>query len=105
MAMEKKLTGSAIATAAAALLLTAYSSALYSEDAPEAVVKCRGINSCKGTAACATANSSCVGVHACGAEVCAGVKISCAGQNSCKGQGWIKTSKSECEARGGEIIG
>ena len=49
-------------------------------------VKCSGINSCKGTSACATATSA------------------CQGQNSCKGQGWIKATKQLCEAKGGKIL-
>lgn len=56
------------------------------EGAKVAEVKCSGVNSCKGTGACAGAT------HA------------CAGQNSCKGQGWIKTSKADCESKGGKIL-
>jgi uncharacterized membrane protein len=50
-------------------------------------VKCAGVNSCKGTSACKTAQSS------------------CKGRNSCKGFGWIQTSTaSECQAKGGKVI-
>ena len=49
-------------------------------------VKCSGINTCKGTAACVTAT------HA------------CSGQNACKGQGWIKVTKADCEAKGGKVV-
>ncbi len=53
----------------------------------EGTVKCSGINSCKGTSECATANSSCKGL------------------NSCKGQGWseVKTPE-ECTAKGGKVM-
>jgi hypothetical protein len=50
-------------------------------------VKCRGINSCKGTSACKTAASS------------------CKGQNSCKGLGWSKVAtRDECTSRGGTVF-
>lgn len=89
-----KVTGFSMATAAATLLLAGCStgggdSASMAKDsgANMADVKCSGINSCKGTSACATASSS------------------CKGQNSCKGKGWIKASKSECSAKGGKVVG
>ncbi len=87
-----KLTGLSLATAAATLLLAGCSNSYKAADtakpaAKMADVKCSGINSCKGTSACATASSA------------------CAGQNGCKGKGWIKTSKSNCSAKGGKIIG
>jgi outer membrane biogenesis lipoprotein LolB len=92
----KKLSGVALVSAAATLLLAgcggdSTKTAAKAESAPAetakvAEVKCSGINSCKGTGACASAT------HA------------CAGQNSCKGQGWVKASKADCEAKGGKII-
>jgi hypothetical protein len=49
-------------------------------------VHCSGINSCKGTSACKTANNSCKGM------------------NSCKGQGWLpEKSAAACEAKGGKV--
>lgn len=92
----KKMSGVALASAAATLLLagcggdsskTAAKVESATTDAPKvAEVKCSGINSCKGTGACASAT------HA------------CAGQNSCKGQGWIKASKADCDAKGGKVV-
>jgi len=92
----KKLSGIALASAAATLLLAgcggktentnAQKTAAPETAAKVANVKCSGINSCKGKSACATANNA------------------CAGQNSCKGKGWIKTSKEECDAKGGKVI-
>jgi len=49
-------------------------------------VTCAGINSCKGTGSCHGAG------HA------------CAGKNGCKGQGNTKTTKAECDAKGGKIV-
>lgn len=47
--------------------------------------ECHGINSCKGTGACHGAGNS------------------CAGKNACKGQGWVKSTKADCEAKGGKF--
>jgi uncharacterized membrane protein len=69
----------AIALAAAAALLFNVA-AVPMAHAADAKVKCEGVNSCKGTSACATAKSS------------------CQGQNSCKGQGFLQLTKSECDA-------
>ena len=81
MITAKKISGVALAAAAA----TMFAFAPMSATAGEKSVKCSGINSCKGTSACATATTS------------------CAGQNSCKGQGWIKATKAECDEKGGTV--
>ena len=52
--------------------------------APSAKVKCHGVNSCKGTGACAGAGHS------------------CAGKNACKGQGFTETTPEDCAAKGGK---
>ena len=81
MMNAKKLTGLALATAAAGLFATAGITAAYAgKHEGEAKVKCEGVNSCKGTSACGTASSA------------------CKGQNSCKGKGWMYMSKAECDA-------
>lgn len=72
-----KASGAAIATAAAMLFGTF---AVTTANAEDAKIKCEGVNSCKGTSACATA------------------KNSCQGQNSCKGQGYVLLSKADCDA-------
>ena len=83
-----KVSGVAVAVAAAALILSGCGSSYESsESTAEAMVKCSGINSCKGTSACKTATNA------------------CKGQNSCKGQGWIKASKDECTSKGGTVLG
>ena len=90
----KKLSGIALASAAATLLLSGCggnstdttSKKAAASDTKIAEIKCSGINSCKGKGACASAT------HA------------CAGQNSCKGKGWVKASKADCDAKGGTVI-
>jgi len=47
--------------------------------------ECHGMNACKATGACR------------------GVANTCAGKNACKGQGWSKTTKAECDAKGGKF--
>ena len=87
MNQAKKLSGVALATATATLMLTGMTaSSIANADPKVAQVKCSGINSCKGKSACATATTA------------------CAGANSCKGKGWIKTSAKNCKAKGGKII-
>jgi hypothetical protein len=54
--------------------------AVTAAHAEDAKTKCVGVNSCKGTSACATA------------------KNSCQGQNSCKGTGFLLLSKADCDA-------
>jgi hypothetical protein len=77
MKQGSKISGAAIATAAALLFGTVTTTVSAAEDAK---VKCEGVNGCKGKSACATATNS------------------CAGQNSCKGHGYLMLSKDECDA-------
>jgi len=78
--------GLALATTAAALFSMG-TVATTVHAAEDAVVKCSGINSCKGTSECKTAKSE------------------CKGQNSCKGQGWTATkSAAECTSAGGKVL-
>ena len=81
MSTAKRVSGLALATAAAGLFAIAPMGATAGEDK----VQCMGVNGCKGQSACKTANSSCKGL------------------NSCKGQGFLELTKAECEAQGGEI--
>jgi uncharacterized membrane protein len=69
--------GSAIAAAAAALLMTgAVSAPAFAAD--EAKGHCVGGNACKGKGACKTAGNA------------------CAGQNACKGKGMAEMTAEEC---------
>ena len=78
----KKLTGIALATAAAGLFATAgISTAIAAKH--EGMVHCTGINACKGKSDCATASSA------------------CKGQNACKGKGWTAMSAKDCKEKGG----
>lgn len=86
MTSIRKITGTTLATAAAALLMSGALS-LNSTPASAAAVHCAGINSCKGQSACKSASNSCKGL------------------NACKGQGWIEQSSAEaCTAAGGKVI-
>ena len=80
MTSVKKVTGLAIATAAAGLFAVAapLSTAVAGES-----VHCMGVNACKGHSSCKTASSA------------------CKGQNSCKGQGFVAVSAEACEQLGG----
>jgi hypothetical protein len=82
MITAKKLTGLAMATAAAGLFLA---TPLAMADKAAGKVQCVGVNACKGKSACGTAE------HA------------CKGQNACKGKGWLEMSKEECEKKGGTV--
>ena len=72
----KKLTGFALATAAAGLFAV---TAAGPVGAQEAKVKCEGVNACKGQ------------------SECKGGKNSCKGLNNCKGQGFTEMSKADCD--------
>ena len=82
MNTAKKVSGVALAAAAAAMFAVAPMSGAV---AGEKAGKCFNVNSCKGAGACATATTS------------------CAGQNSCAGKGWVKKTKVECEEAGGKF--
>jgi hypothetical protein len=80
MMTAKKLTGLALATAAAGLFATAGMAPVMADEKAEAKMHCDGVNSCKGQTACQTASNA------------------CKGQNSCKGKGWMYMTKAECDA-------
>ena len=74
----KKLTGIALATAAAGMFsMMAVSTTAFAGD--EAKIHCDGVNGCKGTSDCKTD------------------KNACKGQNGCKGTGFKELSKADCE--------
>ncbi|MCP5264746.1 MAG: hypothetical protein H6934_01445 [Burkholderiaceae bacterium] len=85
--MSQIKTGIAIASAAAAMFsLGATATVAQAADAP--MVKCAGVNSCKGHSECKTA------------------KNECKGMNACKGQGWVKkASAKECTDAKGKVVG
>jgi hypothetical protein len=88
---SKNTAGMAIATAVIALFAAGCSSA---DDAGTGTaaqaqsVKCVGINSCRGTSECMSADG----------------KSQCQGQNACKGQGFVTVpSERECREKGGVL--
>lgn len=85
MVAVKKLSGVALAAAAASLLLSGTVTAGEAAAAKptDATIKCAGINSCKGKTACSSATNE------------------CKGKNSCKGKGFLKVSKEDCVTKKG----
>ncbi len=79
----KKITGIALATAAAGLFATAAIPAFAAKH--EGMVHCLGTNACKGKSECATATNA------------------CKGQNACKGKGMNAMSAKDCAAKKGKV--
>lgn len=77
----------ALIAASVAGLFAGGGSVAFAQEAKEGEkIMCSGINSCKGSGACAGAG------HA------------CAGKNGCKGHGLTKTTKEDCKAKGGKEV-
>lgn len=83
---------SADADASANATADADASADASASADEQV-KCFGINECSGQSVCAVNKPD------------LGIEHACAGENECKGKGWIKATRSDCDGKGGEVLG
>jgi hypothetical protein len=82
-------TGALLAAGAAALVLSgcsSYGESDHMSSASAASVHCMGVNSCKGTSECKTAENACKGM------------------NSCKGHGFLSMSEAECKAKGGTVM-
>lgn len=84
MTKMNKLTGIALATAAAAMFAGAPA---HAGDSDGSTVKCMGVNACKGKSSCKVAGST------------------CKGHNECKGQGFVAVSKDVCDQLGGKVGG
>lgn len=80
----KKITGVALATAAAGLFAATGLSPAYAAK-EEGKVHCLGVNACKGKSDCATATNA------------------CKGQNTCQGKGMLILSEKECKEKGGRV--
>jgi hypothetical protein len=86
MSELSRLTGAAIAAAAASLFIAGCASygggtqaaATQTADAGSVKVKCYGANACKGKAECKTAVNE------------------CKGQNACKGKGFVMLTEQAC---------
>ncbi len=87
MRTVKKISGAAIATVAAGMILSGGQAMASEHEAAVAKVHCYGVNACKGETSCKTAGNA------------------CKGQNSCKGTGWLPMSQAECDAKGGTVEG
>lgn len=75
-----------IASAAAVIAMASASFAVTATAVDtEQPMHCYGINSCKGTSACATATNE------------------CKGRNSCKGVGFVEKTSAECLKAGGSL--
>jgi len=83
---SKKLSGLALATAAAGLFATAVIPAAHADE-HDSKIRCEGVNACMGKSACKTSTDS-----------CGGPVNNCKGLNSCKGRGWLEMTKAECDA-------
>ena len=79
--------GALLAAAAAALALAGHASAGTASVSADDNVKCMGINSCKGSGECKTAENA------------------CKGQNTCKGHGFVTSKAGACLEKKGKIIG
>ena len=78
--------GALIAATVAALAMSGSAFAATTTLSADDAVHCAGINSCKGTSDCATAENA------------------CKGQNTCKGHGFVATKAGACFAKKGKII-
>ncbi len=77
MTSTTRLTGAAIAAAAAGLFAMGHAAPVLADE--QGKIHCEGVNACKGQSDCASA------------------KNSCQGQNACKGQGFKEMTPEECK--------
>lgn len=82
MKTANRLTGIALATAAAALFAGTPVAATAGDSAQG---HCMGVNACKGKSSCKTADHS------------------CKAHNACKGHGFVVVDKSTCDQLGGKF--
>lgn len=84
--MNKITKGGLVAAAAAALVLAGQVAARASDKEGTDIVKCGGVNECKGHGACAGADNA------------------CKAQNDCKGKGYEELTRAECAKKGGKVL-
>ena len=77
MKANRKITGAALAAAAAGLIMTATAAPVQAQEAKK--IHCEGVNACKGMNDCSTAKNSCKGMGA------------------CKGMGFVSMTKEDCD--------
>ena len=78
MTAVQKLTGIALAAAAAGMFATAGIGSAFA--AEEGKIHCEGVNACKGKSDCKSATNA------------------CKGENACKGKGFVAMSDKDCKA-------
>jgi len=79
--------GITIATAVASMVLSGNVAATAQDKAKGDMVRCAGLNECKGKGACKSAQND------------------CKGKNACKGKGFMETkSMQECTQKGGKAL-
>ena len=85
--VKELMKGAVIAAAVGSLFASGAAQAKDKEKkAASSVVKCTGVNECKGHGSCASASTA------------------CKGQNGCKGQGVTEASSKECMDKGGKVL-
>jgi len=84
MSHAKKVTGIALAVAAAGMLGAA-TPVFADSGSADAKVHCYGVNKCKGHNDCKTADNA------------------CKGKGSCKGKGFVNESAKTCDKMGGKV--
>ena len=84
--VKELMKGAVIAAAVGSLFASGAAQAKAKEKkASSSMVKCAGVNECKGHGACKSASNA------------------CKGQNGCKGQGVTETSSQDCTTKGGKV--
>ena len=79
--------GITIATAVATMVLAGNVTAMGQAKATDSMIKCAGLNECKGKGACKSAQND------------------CKGKNACKGKGFVATkSMQDCTQKGGKAL-
>lgn len=72
-----------LASLAAAIILAGPTTSMATESMGGSIVKCYGVNACRGRGQCKSEHNKCKGV------------------NSCKGIGWVPVTAKACERLGG----
>jgi len=84
--VKEMLKGALIAAAVGSLFASGAAQAKEKEKkASSSMVKCAGVNECKGQGSCHSASNA------------------CKGQNGCKGQGVTETTSKDCTTKGGKV--
>jgi hypothetical protein len=80
--------GITIATAVASMVLAGTVTSMAQDKTKTDVIKCAGLNDCKGKGACKAAAMN-----------------DCKGKNACKGKGFVETKTTkECTEKGGKVL-